>query len=144
MSFETQRNQTFWRDIPGFCRDNPGVPEKFEKRKVCVQFSSPKKLEKKTYGPPDPQSPNPPPPTAAKKKFPKLENLREYPKYCVCSKPSLKCVKEFLRFPCLDKAIGKTTIPIITRNGPNNSHWRLTATNRRLIVTNRRLIATND
>ena len=24
MSFETQGNQTFWRDIPGFC---PGYPE---------------------------------------------------------------------------------------------------------------------
>ena len=36
MSFETQGNQTFWRDIPGFWRDIPGVPEKFEK-KVCVQ-----------------------------------------------------------------------------------------------------------
>ena len=32
MSFETQGNQTFWRDMPGFCRDIPGrgVPEKFE------------------------------------------------------------------------------------------------------------------
>ena len=35
MSFEAQGNQTFWRDIPG-------APEKFEKKKVCVQFSSPK------------------------------------------------------------------------------------------------------
>ena len=33
MSFETQENQTFWRDIPGFCRDIPGVPEKFEKKR---------------------------------------------------------------------------------------------------------------
>ena len=40
MSFETQGNQTFWRDIPEFCRDIPAVPEKFEK-KVCVQFSFP-------------------------------------------------------------------------------------------------------
>ena len=33
----------FWAGYPGFCRDIPGVPKKFEK-KVCVQFSSPKKL----------------------------------------------------------------------------------------------------
>ena len=33
MSFETQGNQTFWRDIPGFCRDMPGALEKFEKKK---------------------------------------------------------------------------------------------------------------
>ena len=33
MSFETQRNHTFWRDILGFCRDIPGVPEKFEKKR---------------------------------------------------------------------------------------------------------------
>ena len=32
MSFETQGNQTFWQDIPGFCRDIPGAPEKFEKK----------------------------------------------------------------------------------------------------------------
>ena len=41
MSFETQGNQTFWRDIPGFFQDIPGAPEKFERKKVCVQFSSP-------------------------------------------------------------------------------------------------------
>ena len=35
MPFETQGNQTFWRDIPGFCRDIPGVPEKFEKKSLC-------------------------------------------------------------------------------------------------------------
>ena len=40
MSFETQGNQTFWRDIPGCRRDISGVPEKFEKKKVRVQFSS--------------------------------------------------------------------------------------------------------
>ena len=33
VSFETQGNQTFWRDIPGFCRDIPAAPEKFEKKK---------------------------------------------------------------------------------------------------------------
>ena len=34
-SFEAQGNQTFWRDIPEFCRDIPGVPEKFEKKGLC-------------------------------------------------------------------------------------------------------------
>ena len=34
MSFETQGNQTFSRDIPGFCRDIPEAPEKFEKKFV--------------------------------------------------------------------------------------------------------------
>ena len=39
MSFETQENQTFWRDIPGFCRDIPELPEKFEKTtKLCSIF----------------------------------------------------------------------------------------------------------
>ena len=41
MSFETEGDKTFWRDMPGFFQDIPGVPEKFEKN-VCVQFSSPK------------------------------------------------------------------------------------------------------
>ena len=41
MSLDTQKNQTFGRDIPrDFCRDIPGEPEKFEK-KVCVQFLAP-------------------------------------------------------------------------------------------------------
>ena len=40
MSFETQANQTFWRDIPGFCRDIPEVPEKFEKKKFVFNFRS--------------------------------------------------------------------------------------------------------
>ena len=38
MSLETRKIKSFWQDIPGSCRDIPGVPEKFEK-KVCVQFS---------------------------------------------------------------------------------------------------------
>ena len=41
MSFVTQVNQTFWRDMPGFCRDIPRIPEKFEKN-ICVQFWAPK------------------------------------------------------------------------------------------------------
>ena len=31
----------FGWDIPGCCWDIPEVPEKFEKKKFCVQFSSP-------------------------------------------------------------------------------------------------------
>ena len=34
--FETQGNQTFGRDIPGFCRDIPELPEKLEKKKGFV------------------------------------------------------------------------------------------------------------
>ena len=41
MSLEAREIKLFGRDIPGFCRDIPGAPEKFEKKKVCVQFSSP-------------------------------------------------------------------------------------------------------
>ena len=37
-SLETRETQ---RDIPGFCRDIPGAPEKFEKKKFCVQFPFP-------------------------------------------------------------------------------------------------------
>ena len=37
-SLETREIKLFGRDIPGFCRDIPEVPEKFEKKKVCVQF----------------------------------------------------------------------------------------------------------
>ena len=33
--FEAQGNQTFWRDIPGLCRDIPRVPEKFEKKSLA-------------------------------------------------------------------------------------------------------------
>ena len=63
-------------------------------------------------------------------------------KLCVLI-PALNLSKNSCVFPCLDKALGKRTIPKITRNGPKNPQWRLTATNQRLIVTNRRLIATN-
>ena len=44
MSSETKGNQTFWRDMPGFCFRILGAPEKFEKKKVYVQFSSPSSL----------------------------------------------------------------------------------------------------
>ena len=36
MSLEAQETKLFWRDIPGFCRDIPGVPEKFEKKGLCL------------------------------------------------------------------------------------------------------------
>ena len=41
MSLETREIKLFGRDIPGFCRDIPEVPEKFEKKKFCVQFLAP-------------------------------------------------------------------------------------------------------
>ena len=41
MSLETREIKLFGRDIPGFCRDIPEEPEKFEKKNVWVQFSSP-------------------------------------------------------------------------------------------------------
>ena len=40
MSFETQGNQTFWRDIPGFSWDIPGMPEKFEKKRFVFNSRS--------------------------------------------------------------------------------------------------------
>ena len=40
MSLETQGIKLFWRDIPGFCRDIPAVPEKFEKKKFVFNFRS--------------------------------------------------------------------------------------------------------
>ena len=45
MSLEAQGIKLFWRDIPGFCRDIPEAPEKFEK-KVWLQFSSPSRASK--------------------------------------------------------------------------------------------------
>ena len=44
MSLETQGIKLFWRDIPGFCRDIPEAPEKFEKKNVWVQFLAPIKV----------------------------------------------------------------------------------------------------
>ena len=41
MSLETQGIKLFGWDIPGFCRDIPEAPEKFEKKKVRVQFPFP-------------------------------------------------------------------------------------------------------
>ena len=34
-SLETREIKLFWRAIPGFCRDIPAVPKKFEKKSLC-------------------------------------------------------------------------------------------------------------
>ena len=39
-SLETREIKLFGRDIPGFCRDIPEVPEKFEKKKFVLIFRS--------------------------------------------------------------------------------------------------------
>ena len=39
-SLETREIKLFGRDIPGFCRDIPAVPEKFEKKKFVFNFRS--------------------------------------------------------------------------------------------------------
>ena len=36
----TGKTKPFGRDIPGFCRDIPEVPEKFDKRKFVFNFRS--------------------------------------------------------------------------------------------------------
>ena len=38
MSLETRETKLFWRDIPGFCWNIPGVPEKFEKKEFMFNF----------------------------------------------------------------------------------------------------------
>ena len=40
MPLETREIKLFWWDIPGFCRDILGVPEKFEKKKFGFNFRS--------------------------------------------------------------------------------------------------------
>ena len=40
MSLKTQGIKLFGRDVPGFCRDIPEVPEKFEKKKFVFNFRS--------------------------------------------------------------------------------------------------------
>ena len=45
---ETQGSQTFWRDVPGFCRDIPGVTEKLEKKKFVFN-SGPKFLQENLH-----------------------------------------------------------------------------------------------
>ena len=42
MSLETREIKFFGRDIPGFCRDIPAVPQKLEKKTVCVQVWAPR------------------------------------------------------------------------------------------------------
>ena len=39
-SLETREIKLFGRDLPGFCRDIPGVPEKFEKKTFVFNFRS--------------------------------------------------------------------------------------------------------
>ena len=39
-SLETREIKLFGRDIPGFCRDIPDPPEKFEKKKFVFDFRS--------------------------------------------------------------------------------------------------------
>ena len=39
-SLETREIKLFGRDIPGFCRDIPEWPEKFEKKKFVFNFRS--------------------------------------------------------------------------------------------------------
>ena len=41
MSFETREIKLFGRDISAFCWDVLAAPEKFEKKKVSVQFLAP-------------------------------------------------------------------------------------------------------
>ena len=43
MSLETREINLFGWDIPGFCQDIPGVPEKFEKKKFVFDFWLPPK-----------------------------------------------------------------------------------------------------
>ena len=40
MPLETREIKLFWRDIPGFCRDIPKLPKKFEKKKFGFNFRS--------------------------------------------------------------------------------------------------------
>ena len=40
MPLETREIKLFGRDIPGFCWDIPGAPEKFEKKKFGFNFRS--------------------------------------------------------------------------------------------------------
>ena len=38
MPLETREIKLFWRDIPGFCRDIPELPEKLEKTMFVFNF----------------------------------------------------------------------------------------------------------
>ena len=40
MPLETREIKLFWRDIPGFCRNIPEIPEKFEKKKFVFNLRS--------------------------------------------------------------------------------------------------------
>ena len=50
MPLETREIKLFWRDIPGFRWDIPGVPEKFEKKKFGFNFRSLKMVFCKDVG----------------------------------------------------------------------------------------------
>ena len=41
MPLETTKIKFFWRDIPGFCRDIPAEPEKFERKKSLCSILVP-------------------------------------------------------------------------------------------------------
>ena len=38
MSLDPREIKLFWRHIPGFCRDIPGMPQKFERKCLCSIF----------------------------------------------------------------------------------------------------------
>ena len=40
MCLETRKTKLFWWHIPGFCRDIPEVPRKFETKKFVFNFRS--------------------------------------------------------------------------------------------------------
>ena len=49
MSLETKEIQLFGWNIPGFCRDIPEVPEKFEKKKCVFDFCSLNLAENRSF-----------------------------------------------------------------------------------------------
>ena len=51
MPLETREIKLFWRDIPGFCRDIPELPEKFEKKTFVFNLRSLKTAAKQPEQP---------------------------------------------------------------------------------------------
>ena len=49
-SLETREIKLFGRDIPGLCRDIPGAPEKFEKKKFGTHISFPNTMSSRGFG----------------------------------------------------------------------------------------------
>ena len=78
MPLETRENKLFWRDIPGFCRDISGATESSRKKKVCVQFSSPKEDQPRDCGAVLSKTPFE---TSAKEKRDPLPRLSSQPKW---------------------------------------------------------------